>query len=164
MNVNDTITVYNLKPQKMTVKELAAVIKDAAANFAKNQHAGCHHWNIGKINKHDFAICLGWDDGFDNDPNDNYAAKDISAFGDSCHICMKLGFQPDNSIMQCDYDCDWLMPYDETSGDVDDTNEAVYADTDYEELVLHLLNRFYEYTHNDNDDFIRRFKAQLACS
>lgn len=37
MNVNDTITVYNMKPQKMTVKELASVIKNAAADFAKNQ-------------------------------------------------------------------------------------------------------------------------------
>lgn len=46
----------------------------------------------------------------------------------------KIAYQPVNSIMQCDYDIDWIMPYDENTGEVNDTeisNPNITTDVDW---------------------------------
>ena len=49
-----------------------------------------------------------------------------------------------NSIMQ-DYDIDWLMPYDEKSGEVYDNEVSIYSDTNLEDVVIWLLKCYESY-------------------
>ena len=41
-------------------------------------------------------------------------------------IVGKLAFQPVESVMQ-EYDIDWLMPYDEDTGEVDDNELSIVS-------------------------------------
>ena len=45
-------------------------------------------------------------------------------------------------MLQCDYDVDWTMPYNEATEEVDDTEEAIYEDTDLEDTVKTLLDLY----------------------
>ena len=93
--------------------------------------------------------------------DDPFAAKNIDTFGEGCHLEAKLGYQPDNSIMQCDYDIDWLMPYS-PDGDVDDMSESIYTDTDFEQLALLYIERFAEYAdENSTDAFTKSIRNHL---
>ena len=46
----------------------------------------------------------------------------------------KVAYQPVNSIMQCDYDLDWEMPYDKATGEVDDTETDISSVKDIDWL------------------------------
>ena len=50
-------------------------------------------------------------------------------------ICGKVAYQSINNIMQCDYDIDWTMPYDERTGEVDDTEVLIDGDKDLVWLI-----------------------------
>ena len=54
---------------------------------------------------------------------------------------MKIAFQPKNSGMQCDYDVDWLLPYDKQ------------GDCDVEDCEWHL---------SDGDNFRKVIKDVVA--
>lgn len=47
----------------------------------------------------------------------------------------KVAYQSVNSIMQCDYDIDWLMPYNEATGEVDDTDISIDTIEDVRWLI-----------------------------
>jgi len=51
--------------------------------------------------------------------------------------------------MQCDYDIDWLMPYDEESGEVWYTELPVYSADNAEEIVNWMLNYYYEFNKSE---------------
>lgn len=57
----------------------------------------------------------------------------------------KLAYQTLNSIMQCDYDVDWLMPYNIDTGDVYDNEETIFADTDMKQLAERYLKLLQDY-------------------
>ena len=87
---------------------------------------GVYYWKIAVDNKNNqWAIVLGWV--YDSEGKYNLAAK--------------LAYQPMNSVMQCGYDIDWLMPYDKDTGEVDDNEVLVNENTDIE----HLLDWFEEF-------------------
>ena len=46
--------------------------------------------------------------------------------------------------MQCDYDVDWLMPYNEESGEVDDVEFALLPGIDLEMVWEWLINAWKE--------------------
>lgn len=71
---------------------------------------GCRWWVVADDDENVYAIVLGWLD------EDGHAAWRLHA---------KVAYQSKRSIMQCDYDIDWLMPYDPMTGDVWDTDVAV---------------------------------------
>lgn len=73
----------------------------------------------------EWAIVFGYMDGFTDDPKD----KDYTQF------CGKVAYQAYNNVMQCDYDVDWTMPYDEKTGEVDDTNIAITSPDDVKWLL-----------------------------
>ena len=101
-----------------------------AVEELKNDKCGTYFWNLDTDNNgNNWAIVLG----FDSEDN----------------ICVKLAYQPNNSIMQCDYDIDWLTPYDEESGEVDD-NELCIEDRVTEEEIGWLLDCYsrYDYLFN----------------
>lgn len=118
-------------------------IKNAITKMTSDPtQTGTYFWYLGndKANNN-WAIVLGWSDGF-NDPEPD---EDASYQYESYHICIKLAYQPDNSIMQCDYDVDWTMPYDETTSNVDDTDMAIYPGDNIDSIVDSLLSAFDRY-------------------
>lgn len=68
-------------------------------------------------NHNDWAIVLGWS------PVDDISEDELDDFCKQIgyQLAVKIAFQPKNSGMQCDYDVDWLLPYDKQgNGDVED--------------------------------------------
>jgi len=87
----------------------------AFANAVKDMEAthfeGTYHWYLDSDdNGNDWAIVMAY---MDHD-GDGYE-----------RLYAKVAYQPSNSIMQCDYDIDWIMPYDEETGEVWDTKVSV---------------------------------------
>ena len=123
----------------MRTEKLIEEFIDAVEDMKKNKTNGTYHWILGEdANGNDWAIVLGWVDGFDIDENDD-------CMDGTYRLCAKLAYQSNNSIMQCDYDIDWLMPYDKENGEVDDTEEPIYPKTDLVVLVEWLLACYSSY-------------------
>lgn len=112
---------------------------DTVESVRYHDFIGVYHWELGIDEKHNkWAIVLGWADGYESDEYDGYVDG-------TYRVCVKLAYQPDNSVMQADYDWDWHMPYDEESGDVDDTEIAIYPETDVKKAINYLLDCYTEY-------------------
>lgn len=116
------------------VKEFTAAVKE----MCRTHGNGTYYWRLGSDDKNDWAIVLGWADGFEEDATD-------PCMDGTWRICAKLAYQPWNSIMQCDYDIDWLMPYDEETMEVDDTEVSIYPDTNLDSVVAWLLKCWKRY-------------------
>ena len=120
-------------------KELAKQLKEAADYLADHkEQGGCYHFNTVEmddkgINKN-VSIVLGWQDGYDKE-DDNY-------YSDGYRLCVKVGYQPVNSIMQCDYDVDFNQVYDKETGDVYDTEISLYPDSDFEKVADDIVTEF----------------------
>lgn len=96
--------------------------KNAVIDLVDNGSEGTYHWILkyGDIN---YALVLGWSDGYEEIDN---------VFHDGTYMLeAKIAYQPYNSIMQCDYDVDWTMPYDKETMEVDDTSVSI---EDYSEI------------------------------
>ena len=112
----------------------ATELKKAADYLASTkEQGGCYHWKVytNTDDNKDISIVLGWTDGFNkNDPNkDKYQ-------NDTWRLAVKVGYQPSNSMMQCDYDVDFNLPYNPDTGDVyDDCEYCIYETTDFNELT-----------------------------
>ena len=123
----------------MNRKNLISEFINAVENERKTHNDGTHYWILGKDkDRNNWAIVLGWAFGFKADKDDDCK--------DGTHrLCVKLAYQPWNSLVQCDYDWDWLMPYDEESREVNDTEIAIYPDADLEEAINWLLDCYARY-------------------
>ena len=101
-------------------KEFIAAVRE----MGKQKHPiGTRYWILTKEKERHWAIVLGWADGFDYSIQDKFKRK-------SYRLCAKFAYQSSNSMMQCDYDIDWLIPYNKDSGDVDDTEVGIYSGDD----------------------------------
>ena len=119
--------------------QLVKEFMNAVEDMKKTKYNGTYHWILGRDkNNNDWAIVLGWADGFDKREND-------SCTDGTWRLCAKVGYQPYNSLMQCDYDWDWLMPYDEETKEVDNTEIPIYPNTDLMELIDWLLECYSRY-------------------
>lgn len=108
------------------------MIKSFKASFINelDYKEGYTYWQtLDIVNGKEFAIVLGWQDGFDTK--------------DGFELCMKLAYLPTNSLMS-EYGIDWIMPYDEETGEVDDTEMTVNCKDDIEEIVDWLLDVYNE--------------------
>jgi len=109
-------------------------LKKAADYLASTkEQGGCYRWKVyaNTDDNKDISIVLGWTDGFDkNDPDkDKYQDN-------TWRLAVKVGYQPSNSMMQCDYDVDFNLPYNPDNGDVcDDCEYCIYETTDFEALA-----------------------------
>ena len=113
--------------------ELTEKITKAIKEMRSSHDNGTYHWYLGQDkDNNDWAIVLGWQDGYEEDKNDDCT-------NGTWRICIKLAFQPSNSMLQCDYDIDWLMPYDKKTGDVYDTEYPIYPNSDIALYVHYLL-------------------------
>lgn len=120
------------------VKEFIAAVQE----IRRTHYFGTYFWWLNNENDDDnsWAIVLGWSDGFDEEPDDNNADG-------TWRLCAKVAYQPWNSIMQCDYDVDWEMPYDKITGEVDDNEVPIYPDTDLVEVINWLLDCYHDYNY-----------------
>ena len=112
---------------------------DAVQKMRETHCCGTYYWiPDADEDGNNWAIVLGWSDGFDEDPNDNN-------LDGAYRICAKVAYQPSNSLLQCDYDLDWLMPYNEATMEVDDNEISIYPDTDLKDVVDWLLECYKKY-------------------
>lgn len=93
-------------------------------------HAGCYHWHL------------------DTDDSNNNCAI-VLGYNSEDYLCAKVAYQPSNSIMQCDYDVDWIMPYDSETGEVWDTNTYIENadESDTSQLIDWLLGQYSDMVH-----------------
>lgn len=113
--------------------ELTEKITKTLKEMRSSHDNGTYHWYLGQDkDNNDWAIVLGWQDGYEENKNDDCTV-------DTWRICIKLAFQPSNSMLQCDYDIDWLMPYNKKTGDVYDTEYPIYPNSDIALYVHYLL-------------------------
>ena len=71
-----------------------------------------------------WAVVFGFSGGFTENEKD----------ADYYRVCGKVAYQPGNSVMQCDYDTDWFMPYDAGTQEVYDTNTEIVTVDDVRHL------------------------------
>ncbi|MCF0232675.1 MAG: hypothetical protein HUJ63_10540, partial [Enterococcus sp.] len=80
-------------------------------DFLIEADGGCCHAVIGEDDDRMlYAVVVGWGQ-----------TGDGTEYTPTC----KIGRQPSNSIMQCDFDIDFEMPWGGPCGDVDDTREEI---------------------------------------
>ena len=146
--MTDTLSdLIKIKGKPVSVAELANIITDIIRQIPeKKEYSGCWYWTLGNIGSYTFAVVMGWEPGYEDDPDDPLCDENH-------HLAIKLACQPDNSAMQCDFDVDWEMPYDPETGDVDDTSTAVYISdtTEHIEDTLSSILKTY-ITYRDNPD------------
>lgn len=83
-------------------------------------------YDMGKLkNGKVLSIVFGWSDGYDT--IEEYQVKKGKKF---YTLCAKLAYNTDD--LQCDYDWDWEMPWDEKTGIVWDTDMPVVGVEDAE--------------------------------
>lgn len=116
--------------QYVTADEL----KKAADYLASTkEQGGCYRWKVyaNTDDNKDISIVLGWTGGFDKNDPDKDKYQD-----DTWRLAVKVGYQPSNSMMQCDYDVDFNLPYNPDNGDVcDDCEYCIYETTNFEALA-----------------------------
>ena len=113
--------------------ELIEKICKAIKEMRTSHDNGTYYWYLGQDdNNNDWAIVLGWQDGYEEDKNDDCT-------NGIWRICLKLAYQPSNSMLQCDYNIDWLMPYNLKTGEVYETEYPIYPNSNIALYVHYLL-------------------------
>lgn len=107
-------------------------LKKAADYLASTkEQGGCCHWKVATKDKMNICIVLGWTQFSDEDDD----CKD-KYYYDEFRLAVKVGYQPSNSMMQCDYEIDFNLPYNPDTGDVyDDCEYCIYKTTNFEALA-----------------------------
>lgn len=103
-----------------------------AVDWLMKEKEGCWSKRIGYSHPgvfHNNPLCfvIGWDSGFDTDSTDKYADGEY-------RICCKIAFN--DSDLQCDYNWDFVMPEDEDTEEVDDTN--IYVGENFDSTAKYL--------------------------
>lgn len=106
-----------------------------AVQSLKGGEEGTYFWWLadGHTKKNDFAIVLGWTSDGDDCEDDTPFHKD------GYQVCAKIAYQSHENIMQCDFDCDWTMPYEPTEGEVCDADYFIESEDDIESAIDFLL-------------------------
>ena len=100
-----------------------------SVNWLMEQKEGCSYYKTGNYDKENNPLCVvfGWEGGYETDSEDLYADGEY-------RICCKIAFN--NSALQCDYEWDFVMPYDEDTSEVCDTD--MYVGEDFDSLADYL--------------------------
>lgn len=86
--------------------------------WLKKENCGCYHFHLTDTDNYRMHICIGWHDLGDGPKENGYH---------NWKIAWKIGMETFNNAMQTDLDIDFIMPYDEKTGDVYDT-ESIMVD------------------------------------
>lgn len=105
-----------------------------AVDFLLKEKEGCYFKPLKIDNGNNkWGIVIGWGAGFDE--------QEKTSFSDGEYrICSKIAYN--DSALQCDYDIDFVMPYDKETGEVYDTDTEL--GTDFEAEALRLSKEFEE--------------------
>lgn len=131
------------------MKKFAKELKEAADYLADNkEQGGCYRFNTVEIDdkgiNKNVSIVLGWTNGFDAEEQDKYS-------DDTWRLAVKVGYQPVNSMMQCDYDIDFRQVWYKDNGDDFDTEVVLYPDSDFEGIAESLIKDFKHILSHWND-------------
>ena len=97
----------------------------------RKEGTGCLYYTMDTNDKENrWAITFGFMPDFTNNENDD----------DYWLVCGKIAYQPRNSIMQCDFDVDWLLPWNEANNEVE-TEDVEITSKDDVELLLNEWKR-----------------------
>lgn len=110
--------------KKVTINnEIRDFVEEAIEQFLDGYN-GTYFYKLGYSDFHDgdWALVIGWSNNGAEDEGYNIAD------GDGWEVCMKLAYN--DSYMQTDFDMDWEMPYNEETGDVDDTQLSLSRNLD----------------------------------
>lgn len=105
-----------------------------AVDFLLKEKEGCYFKPLKIDNGNNkWGIVIGWGAGFDE--------QEKTTFSDGEYrICTKIAYN--DSALQCDYDIDFVMPYDKETGEVYDTDAEL--GTDFKAEALRLSKEFEE--------------------
>lgn len=119
------------------ITEFAKQLKNAADYLAEHKdEGGCYHFNKTTIKNNNLFIVLGWADGWDEETdNDKYC-------DDGYRLCVKVGYQDVNNMMQCDYAVDFDEPWDKATGDTCGGEIAIYDGCNFESIAKEILESF----------------------
>jgi hypothetical protein len=84
--------------------------------WLKKENCGCYHFHLTDTDNYRMHICIGWHDLGDGPKEKGYH---------NWKIAWKIGMETFNNAMQTDLDIDFIMPYDEATGDVYDTESTI---------------------------------------
>ena len=87
--------------------------------WLKANDCGCCHFHLTDTDNYRMHICIGW-----HDLGDGPKEKDYHNW----KIAWKIGMETFNNGMQTDLDIDFIMPYDEKTGEVFDTEMTIEDD------------------------------------
>lgn len=117
---------YINEAKQVTVADLKKWAQKAVKDLQGGSNSTYYHYlgdatcKTGKM-----YLVIGWSGGFEKEDH-----KDNPNADGEYRICMKLAYNCDD--LQYDFESDWEMPYDEKTGDVDDTcSEFDLSDVDY---------------------------------
>lgn len=96
-------------------KEIKKEFFKAVEQMKSTHENGTYHWNLFDDNDNNWALVLGWESGYEENPDNPFISE---TYG----LCAKIAYQSKNNIMQCDYDIDWTMPYNNETMEVDDSS------------------------------------------
>lgn len=118
----------------MTKQYVTAEELQKAADYlvSTKEQGGCYHWKIcaNTDDNKDISIVLGWT----QFPDEDDSNKD-RYYDDGFRLATKVGYQPSNSMMQCDYDIDFNLPCTKENDVCDDCEYCIYETTDFEALA-----------------------------
>lgn len=117
----------------MTKQYITAEDLKKAADYlaSTKEQGGCYHWKVCSQGEQNIAVVLGWT----QFPDEDDSNKD-KYYDDGFRLAVKIGYQSSDSIMQCDYDVDFNLPYNPDTGDVcDDCEYCIYETTDFKSLA-----------------------------
>lgn len=94
-----------------------ADVKDIINELIKDSSISSTRWITLKKDSRgrEWALVLAWCDDFDDEGQSDFIRG-------TYRICGKIAYN--NSYMK-EYDMDWLMPYDEETGEVNDTETSI---------------------------------------
>ena len=112
------ITVFDVNISKIA-REVNDAIEEAVSYIDSGNAYPTWHWELGHDDEKMWCLVLGFMDGFD--PNED---EFTDSYGS--HLALKWGAISNRSAMW-EFDMDFEMPYDEDTGDVWDSCQAVYS-------------------------------------
>ncbi len=112
----------------MTVNDFENMIDTVMQDIEKlrKEGIGCLYYTMDtndKVNR--WAIAFGFMPGFTDNENDD----------DYWRVCGKVAYQPRNSIMQCDFDVDWCVPWNEANNEADTEDIQIGSKDDIKWLI-----------------------------
>jgi hypothetical protein len=116
-----------------TLKKITGNVLKRWAEYLKENAEGCCSWYLATDTEgNDWYILMGFADGYDDTPD--AGPWQIGTWA----INTMVGYQSENSALQCDLTVDFAQPYNPQTGEVDDTLSTLPDSPDWEGLARQL--------------------------